>query len=139
MTDHNAEFENLVAELRAEDAKPARKKRRANEETKIQREIQNAISAHGLWCVRLPVQGTLQQIGKGQAVLKSSPLVGFPDLMVIGPEGTIAWLEVKTSKGKLTPIQRGRHAQLSALAHIVAVVCTPDQAIGVLRANWFIQ
>ena len=115
-----------------------KKKRKVNKETGLQREIVQAIQSFGLWVVRVAGQGTMQHIGPGQAVLKKSEMAGFPDLLVLGPEGLTAWLEVKTPGGRLSPIQRARHERLQALTHVVATVHSAEEAIAVLRADgWF--
>ena len=95
--------------------------------TVLTSQICDALGAHGLWVVRLPVQG----IRHGFAIGKS-PLKGFPDLMVVGPEGTMAWLEVKFGKDKTSEDQRNIHDRLAANGHTVAVVGSVEQAIAVV-------
>ena len=107
-------------------------------EKHLQKDIMNAIRAHGLWVVKVEVQGSIQRTGAGTAVLRPSQLAGFPDLLVIGPEGTTAWLEVKTPKGRTSALQDGRLARLSQLGHVAAVVRSVDQALAVLKTNQFI-
>lgn len=120
------------------DAMPAKGAKKPNPETALQKEIVSALRALNLWVVRIPGQGTMQHVGPGRAVLKASELAGFPDLLVLGPEGLTAWLEVKTPAGRLSPPQKARHDRLAALSHTVAVVRSADQAVSVLRDNgWF--
>lgn len=127
------EFNELVAGL---TDKP---KRRANPETVLQKEIVDALVRHGLWVVRIPVQGVLQKIGPDRAVMKASPMAGFPDLLVIGPEGSTAWLEVKTPTGRATPLQKGRIERLGKLGHVASIVRSVKQALAVLAENGFIE
>ncbi len=120
-------------EMLASLPKRGAKKRAANPETVLQKQIVEAIRAHGLWVVRVAGQGTLQHVGKGQAVLKQSEMAGFPDLLVLGPEGTAVWLEVKTPKGKVSPLQRSRIERLGILGHHAGVVRSVEQALAMLE------
>ena len=127
------DFEAYVAAL----PQPGKKKKGTKIETRIQRLIVNAIQMKGLWVVRVAGQGTVQMTARGAGVLKKSEMAGFPDLLVLGPEGLTAWLEVKAPRGRLSPLQKARHARLSALSHVVAVVRSADEALRVLDANGF--
>ena len=49
-------------------------------------------------------------------------LVGFPDLCVLGPDGLVVWLEVKSPKGRVTAVQRQVHKHMAKLGHTVHVV-----------------
>ena len=116
----------------------AGQKKRKNPESLIQREITQALQLRGLWVVRVAGQGTIQMGKGGLGFLKKSEMAGFPDLLILGPEGLTAWLEVKAPQGRLSPLQRARHERMEALSHVVAVVRSPDEAINVLDANgWF--
>lgn len=132
------------------ESMPTRKKRVAGKrdagdlavplkETALQRQIMEAIRLQGLWVIRIPGQGTIQHVGKGRAILKPSTLAGFPDLLILGPEGMSAWLEVKTAKGRASALQQGRIARLATLGHIAAIVRSPQQALDVLRLNGFLE
>jgi hypothetical protein len=130
------DFEAYVAGL----PPPGKKAKGTKIETRIQRLIVTALQAKGLWVVRIAGQGTVQMTARGAGVLKKSEMAGFPDLLVLGPEGLTAWLEVKAPKGRLSPIQKSRHARLQALGHCVAVVRSADEALKVLEANgWFLE
>lgn len=131
----------MIKDLFAEmlDSMPAKgAKKRKNPETLLQKEIVTALRSLHLWVVRVPGQGTMQHVGPGRAVLKASEMAGFPDLLVLGPEGLTAWLEVKTPTGRLSPGQKARHDRLATLSHTVAVVRSAEQAVSVLQDNgWF--
>lgn len=111
--------------------------RGANPETALMGAIVQAIEAHGLWVLRIPVQGVMHRQGDKE-FRKRSPLAGIPDLLVVGPEGTTAWLEVKTAKGRVSPLQREQLDRLSKLGHVAAVVRSVDEALTVLKENAFI-
>ena len=129
----NDDFEAYVAAL----PPPGKKKKGTKIETRIQRLIVNAIQMKNLWVVRVAGQGTVQMTARGAGVLKKSEMAGFPDLLVLGPEGLTAWLEVKAPKGRLSPIQKSRHTRMQTLGHVVAVVRSADEALRVLELNGF--
>lgn len=129
----NDDFEAYVAAL----PPPGKKKKGTKIETRIQRLIVNAIQMKNLWVVRVAGQGTVQMTAAGSGVLKKSEMAGFPDLLVLGPEGLTAWLEVKAPMGRLSPIQKSRHTRMQTLGHVVAVVRSADEALRVLELNGF--
>lgn len=129
----NDDFEAYVAAL----PPPGKRKKGTKLETGIQRRIVTALQMRSLWVVRVAGQGTVQMTAHGAGVLKKSEMAGFPDLLVLGPEGQTAWLEVKAPKGRLSPLQKSRHTRMQALGHIVAVVRSPEEALRVLEANGF--
>lgn len=47
---------------------------------------------------------------------------GDPDLRIYLPAGRIAFIEYKTTYGRLSPAQKQRHADMTRLGHIVEVV-----------------
>lgn len=55
-------------------------------------------------------------------------LTGMPDRMVLLPGGRVAWVELKTDGGRLSEIQKYRHAWLRGLGHDVYVVWSKEQA-----------
>lgn len=130
-------WETLLQGNEASTRPRAKSPRGPNSETALQGAIIQALEAHGLWVTRIPAQGVRHQIA-GRDVVKRSPLAGFPDLLVIGPEGTTAWLEVKTAKGRVSPLQRERLERLEKLGHVAAVVRSIDEALSVMRENAFI-
>ena len=54
---------------------------------------------------------------------------GFPDLICLGPGGTLVLLELKKPDGRVSKIQKWWHDQLRGLGHRVHVVTTVEQAI----------
>jgi hypothetical protein len=46
---------------------------------------------------------------------------GMPDLILTKPD-EVRWVEVKADKGRLSPVQEYRHAELRALGYTVEVV-----------------
>lgn len=52
---------------------------------------------------------------------------GEPDLRLYLPEGRIAFIEYKTSAGRLSPAQRQRHADMARLGHTVEVVAATTE------------
>lgn len=64
---------------------------------------------------------------------------GTPDIFVCLPEGKVAWLEMKTKSGSLSPEQKQFRDAVTALGHRWAMARTLDEAIehlgkwGVLR------
>ena len=47
---------------------------------------------------------------------------GAPDRVVMFPGGVLAWVELKTTVGKISPIQQREHALLQAMGQRVEVV-----------------
>lgn len=70
----------------------------------------------------------------GYIVYKMDPTFqrGVPDLLVLAPGGETTFLEVKTPKGTVSPIQAQHHKNLRALGFTVAVVRSVDEALDVL-------
>jgi hypothetical protein len=59
----------------------------------------------------------------GEAVKFVSPASrGWPDRLVLLPEGRVAFVELKTDKGVLSEIQKHRIATLQKLGHEVHVL-----------------
>lgn len=48
--------------------------------------------------------------------------LGDPDLRIYLPAGRVAFIEYKTTAGRLSPAQRQRHADMARLGHTVKVV-----------------
>lgn len=55
---------------------------------------------------------------------------GHPDITIFLPRGRCAFIENKTTKGRLSPVQRDRHEALRAIGHVVEVIVsgTPNDA-----------
>lgn len=74
--------------------------------------------------------------GLGGICLKFSSQgeIGYPDRLVILPNGVTAWFELK-SKGKHpTPLQMYRHRQLEKLGQKVYVCDNKDEIVKILRS-----
>lgn len=52
---------------------------------------------------------------------------GDPDLRIYLPAGRIAFIEYKTTAGRLSPAQRQRHADMARLGHAVEVVAAATE------------
>lgn len=52
---------------------------------------------------------------------------GDPDLRIYLPSGRVAFIEYKTSTGRLSPAQRQRHADMARLGHTVEVVAAATE------------
>lgn len=52
---------------------------------------------------------------------------GDPDLRIYLPAGRVAFIEYKTSTGRLSPAQRQRHADMVRLGHTVEVVAAATE------------
>lgn len=65
----------------------------------------------------------------GMACMKFIPdqVNGMPDRMVLLPGSRVLWVELKTKGGKLSEIQKLRHAELKKLGHDVVVVWNKEQ------------
>ena len=59
--------------------------------------------------------------------------VGMPDRMVVLPGRQVLWVEVKTDGGKLSEIQKYRHAWLRQAGHDVRVVWSKEQVDDLVR------
>lgn len=49
-------------------------------------------------------------------------IAGIPDLTILLPNGKTIFIEVKTDKGRVSPVQKQMHEQLQLLGHEVLVV-----------------
>ena len=64
-------------------------------------------------------------------------LVGYPDRVVLLPNGVTVWIELKSKGRDTTKIQKARIAQLESLGHTVAVVDSREGVDAVLKAASF--
>lgn len=53
---------------------------------------------------------------------------GMPDRIIMLPGSRVLWVELKTKGGKLSEIQKLRHAELAKLGQDVVVVWNKEQA-----------
>ena len=68
--------------------------------------------------------------GMGLKCLKFIPdlLNGMPDRVILLSEERVRWVELKTTGGELSELQKLRHAELRKAGHVVEVVWTKAQA-----------
>lgn len=52
---------------------------------------------------------------------------GWPDRLVVGPGGVVAFIEFKTPKGRVAPRQHERILKLANLGHFVFVIRDAEQ------------
>lgn len=110
------------------------------EETRLQREIRMLLMLKGYRSVACSNGAVLAGDARARAIqmntLKSAGLVpGFPDLMVFGPEGRFAMIEVKLEGERLTEKQVEVHAWLTEWGQKVAV-CRSLEDVGETLAGW---
>lgn len=66
-------------------------------------------------------------------LIKLAPTrVGLPDGILLAPAGRLAFVELKTGKGRTTPIQRFMHRALLELGFPVTVVRSRADMLAVL-------
>lgn len=65
----------------------------------------------------------------GAFAIKMIPvLAGIPDRLVVFPEGRVVWVELKRqSGGRLSEIQKVRHARLRKMGHEVVVLAGTEE------------
>ncbi len=63
-------------------------------------------------------------------------LSGFPDLWILSPSGETVFIEFKTEKGTLSPVQKEIHAIFSRYYQNIFVVRNLDQFQEVIRNNF---
>ena len=68
---------------------------------------------------------------------KEGMATGFPDVMVIGPDGLIAYVEFKSSKGRVSEAQREWIDLLQRYTFPATIARSADEAIAFLRAHGF--
>lgn len=62
---------------------------------------------------------------------------GFPDVMVIGPDGLVAFIEFKAAKGRISETQREWIDLLCRYTFPATVARSADEAIAFLREHGF--
>ena len=75
------------------------------EESKIQKKIITFLESKGRYCLKI----------------SRTNRNGTPDVLSIHPNQTNIWVEVKTTVGIQSPLQRLREAELKALGQVVIV------------------
>ena len=86
-------------------------------EAEVEREIISFYRRHGWIAFHINPDGT------------SIPQ-GWPDILAIGPEGRVVFIEVKLPGKSPEPIQEHTHNQLRRLGHTVLVATTLLEATG---------
>lgn len=64
---------------------------------------------------------------------------GHPDITIFLPSGRCAFIENKTTKGRLSPVQRDRHEALRAIGHVVEVIVAGQPHEAATRAVEFVR
>lgn len=84
--------------------------------------------------IAIPNQGKRSLI-TGRRMVAEGLTKGVADLLIMFPadEGAIAWLEMKTPKGRLSDEQHGFHAICERLGHRWGMAQSVEEALIVLR------
>ena len=64
----------------------------------------------------------------------NSNMVGYPDRVVLLPQGRTVWVELKSKGRKPTKIQRLRFGQMESIGHPVEVVDSKEKVDGMFKA-----
>ena len=96
----------------------------ANPETELQRDITDTLTVRGCLVYRLNSGGYRSRV-------QLCP-PGTPDLLVVAPDGSVIWMEVKLTSGQVSDTQHEHHAKLRAHGQAVAVVRSVAQALDAL-------
>ena len=107
-------------------------KRKAQPEAAIQRAIIARLKLSGIVCHHSPNAAKRTVIG-GRRIKQDGMITGWPDLTVVGREGLVAFLEVKTPRGKLSDAQTEIGQMLDYMGHTWAIVRSQDEAVAVLQ------
>ena len=114
-------------------------KRKAQPEAAIQRAIIARLRMSGIVCHHSPNAAKRSVIG-GRRIKADGMITGWPDLTVVGPEGLVAFLEVKGPKGRVSDAQREIGTMLRHMGHIWTPVYSQDEAVEWLRAwGWDVK
>lgn len=79
---------------------------------------------------------------RGYKFVKVTSVVGFPDRMLILPQGRVVFVELKRPDEEPTRIQYHRHGELLALSHRVFVIDSVgafDNLMDALEAEWHLR
>ncbi len=94
-------------------------------EADIQREVIAYLRARGHNVRKLHLGG-MRARGKGGSGWAKNEMAGFPDLLVLLPEGRTMWIEVKQPGKSPSESQVTRHRELRALGHTVVVAASVE-------------
>lgn len=114
-------------------------KRRAQPEAAIQRAIIARLKLSGIVCHHSPNAAKRSVIG-GRRIKQDGMITGWPDLTVVGPEGLVAFFEVKAPGGQLSAAQREIGEMLCRMGQTWQVVRSQDAAVAWLQAwGWDVK
>ncbi len=113
---------------------PTRKRNAHPEE-----DLQKLIAGHLDWMLPedywyTAIDHTRHGVVRGRALREMGVKRGVLDMLILGPNRFIGWLENKSLKGTLKPEQRATIAMLKAFGHQVAVCRSVDDALEALRS-----
>jgi hypothetical protein len=112
---------------------------RAAPERAIQIAIKRRLALSGVVCHHSPNAGERSVIC-GRMLKAEGMITGWPDLTLVGPGGRIAFLEVKSAKGRTTDAQDDCLGMLQRMGHDVAVVRSQDDAVLMLQVwGWNVR
>lgn len=111
----------------------AARKRKAQPEAAIQRAIIARLKLSGIVCHHSPNAAKRTVIG-GRRIKQDGMITGWPDLTVVGPEGLVAFFEVKAPGGELSPAQAEIGDMLNRMGHTWAVVYSQTDAAAALQS-----
>lgn len=89
----------------------------------LQRKIRDYFIRHGNIVIKLTMLGKY-----GSA--------GWPDLLILQPEARILFIEVKSAKGRLTPLQARCHQRLRAFGFLVFIIRSMDDLCELEARGW---
>lgn len=98
-------------------------------ETDIQNSIRQALSAHG---VVFRMQSGMFYTETGEKIRVGIP--GMSDLLFIG-DGFIAWIEVKTAKGRPSKQQLNFIHRMKELGHRAGIARSVEEALWLIKKN----
>ena len=98
-------------------------------ETDIQNNIRQALSAHG---VVFRMQSGMFYTETGEKIRVGIP--GMSDLLFIG-NGFIAWIEVKTAKGRPSKEQLNFIERMKTLGHRAGIARSVEEALWLIEKN----
>lgn len=98
-------------------------------ETDIQNNIRQALSAHG---VVFRMQSGMFYTETGEKIRVGIP--GMSDLLFVG-DGFIAWIEVKTAKGKPSKQQINFIERMKELGHRAGIARSVEEALWLIGKN----
>ncbi len=114
-------------------------------ETQVENSIRSRLQLHGCLVQKNPneAMSKLTARTKGRGTKIAGTIKGFPDLTVIGPEGRVAFLEVKKPGARPRDDRQKEHwatqdeirETLIRKGHVAAQVRSQDEAVEFLRAQ----